>query len=144
LARQPPTRLGDVCGADGQFCLARASEVWRRVQDAAEGAYDRSAACRFTSFVGYEFSATQAVSTLHRNVIFRSDRVPFPISFFEQPSPEGLWGALRTECVESGSGCDVLAIPHNSNESNGRMFTAAPDLEPAAAAFRASIEPLVE
>src|SRR6185295_2164178 len=40
--------------------------------------------------------------------------------------------------------CDVLAIPHNSNESNGRMFAAAPDLEPAAAAFRASIEPLVE
>ncbi len=143
-------RLDDICGADGQSCLTLASQVWQRVQDAAEQAYDRSAECTFTSFVAYEYSATEQVSTLHRNVVFRNERVPFPISFFEQPTREGLWAALRAGCIDAGTGCDVLAIPHNSNESNGRMFlTEYPgattiDDERAQAAFRGSIEPLIE
>ena len=45
-------------------------------QEAAEAAYDRSAACRFTTFVGYEWSLTPGSVNLHRNVIFRNAVVP--------------------------------------------------------------------
>ena len=52
--------------------------------------------------------------------------------------------------MDSGSGCDVLAIPHNSNISNGRMFnvdypeTGTIEEQMERAALRARIEPLVE
>jgi hypothetical protein len=62
---------------------------------------------------------------LHRNVIFRNTTAQaYPTTYIETPTPEGLWRALETECLAAGNGCDVLAIPHNSNVSNGRMFTA--------------------
>ena len=67
-----------------------------------------------------------------------------PTSYYEEPLVEGLFGALETGCLDQPGNCDFVSIPHNSNESNGRMFTAPPDLTAAAAAFRASIEPLVE
>ena len=145
-----PRRFADVCGADGSVCRDLAGDVWQRVEAAAEGAYDRSAACRFTSFVAYEYSPSPGGSTLHRNVIFRNDHVPFPTSFFEQPTPQGLWAQLRATCLDAGTGCDVLAIPHNSNESNGKMFaieypgaTTVED-QSSQAAFRVRMEPLVE
>jgi hypothetical protein len=142
-----PRRVPDVCGSDSQICLSAAAPVWTRIQEAAAAAYDR---CQFTSFVAYEYSRSLAGSTMHRNVIFRNDRVPFPISAFEQPTPLGLWGELQHTCRDAGIGCDVLAIPHNSNESNGRAFlieypgAMGMDDERAQAELRASIEPLVE
>jgi len=145
-----PRRPLDVCGADGTGCRQPAGDVWQRIQDAAEGAYDRTSRCGFTSFVAYEYSAGTNVSTLHRNVIFRDHRVPFPTSFFEQPTPPGLWRELKATCLDAGIGCDVLAIPHNSNESNGRMFfveypgASTLDEQRAQAALRASLEPVVE
>lgn len=150
LALDPPARAGGICGAGGATCLGVASAVWDRVRQAAADAYDRTAACRFTSFVGYEYTASQQVSTLHRNVVFRSDRVPFPTTVFEQPTGPGLWTELRATCAAPGIGCDVLVIPHNANESNGKMFraeypgTATLDDERAQARLRGSIEPLVE
>jgi hypothetical protein len=145
-----PQRFADVCGADGSLCRDLAGDVWQRIQAAADAAYDRSARCAFTSFVAYEYSASPGVSTLHRNVIFRNDHVPFPTSVFEQATPQGLWTQLKATCLDAGSGCDVLAIPHNSNESNGHMFAveypgaATIDDERAQAAFRVQMEPLVE
>ncbi len=63
-----------ICGEDDQHCLATASVVWRDIQAAAEEAYDRSAACSFSSFVGYEWTASAgAGANLHRNVVFRND-----------------------------------------------------------------------
>jgi hypothetical protein len=150
LALSPPVRSADVCGAGNAYCLTEATEVWSRVQQAAADAYDRTAACGFTSFVGYEYTASQAVSTLHRNVIFRSDHVPFPTTVFEEPTRQGLWTELRATCLDAGIGCDVLVIPHNPNESNGKMFQVeypgAVTLEDqrAQARFRSSIEPLLE
>ncbi len=150
LTPQAPARFADVCGADGHSCLDVAGPVWQRVIDAAEAAYDRTPACRFTSFVAYEYSGSPKVSTMHRNVIFRNDHVPFPTTFFEQPTPQGLWNELHTTCLDAGNGCDVLAIPHNSNESNGNMFAVeypgagSPADERTQAAFRGAIEPLVE
>jgi len=142
-----PTRIADVCGADGKICLDAAGEVWQRIRSAAEDAYDR---CQFTAFVAYEYSRALSGSTMHRNVIFRSAQASFPISTFEQPTPLGLWRALKASCTDAGIGCDVLAIPHNSNESNGRMFAVSypgaqgMEDEQAQALLRANMEPLVE
>jgi len=150
LTGPQPHRFVDVCGADGTGCRELAGDVWQHIQAAAEGAYDRSADCRFTSFVAYEYSASPGASTMHRNVIFRNDHVPFPTSLYEQPTPQGLWTQLKATCLDAGNGCDVLAIPHNSNESNGNMFAveypgaATVDEQRTQAAFRVRMEPLVE
>jgi hypothetical protein len=138
-----PTRNTQVCGPDGTGCIPDAMAVWRRIQLAADAAYDRTSACSFTSFVAYEYTAATGVSTLHRNVIFRNERVPFPTTYFEQPTPQGLWAELKNTCLDAGTGCDALVIPHNPNESNGKMFQL-PAESAAEAAVRASMEPLLE
>jgi hypothetical protein len=142
-----PARFRDVCGDDYSICLNAAGDVWEHIQAAAAAAYQH---CTFTSFVAWEYSRSPGGSTLHRNVIFRNDRVPFPISAFEEPTPQGLWRDLKATCLDAGTGCDVLAIPHNSNESNGHMFfveypgAQTIDEQRAQAAFRNAMEPLVE
>lgn len=141
-------RFDDLCGPGALDCPARAAAVWGRVQEAAEAAYDRSAACTFTSFVAYEWSGQRNLSNLHRNVIFRSSRVPSaPISHFEAPTAFELWQRLQSECKDGLAGCDVLAIPHNSNWSNGNLFVpeAPAGADPAELArVRAELEPLLE
>lgn len=141
----------DLCGENGEDCTEKALGVWQRTQEAAEGAYDRSGSCEFTSFVGYEYSAATNVSNLHRNVIFRNADVPdLPTSYYEQPRREGLWKALDENCVAAEGNCDVLIIPHNSNLSNGNLF--APEYprsyneaeQKQALELRARMEPLVE
>ncbi len=148
LSAADPQRFKDICGDDGEDCLATARDVWSRVQEAAETAYDRSAECRFTSFVAYEWSGATALSNLHRNVIFRSSQVPaLPVSNFEEDTAEGLWDRLWRECVKDVNGCDVLAIPHNSNWSNGRLFNPEYVDDAAGRAraqLQARLEPLVE
>jgi hypothetical protein len=142
-----PKRVSDICGADGSVCVAALMPVWERMQQAAATANDP---CHFTAFVAYEYSRSPNGSTRHRNVIFRNEHVPVPISAFEEPTPQGLWQELKHMCIDAGTGCDVLAIPHNSNESNGRMFqieypgAQTIDDRRAQAEFRAAMEPLVE
>ncbi|MBK7730838.1 MAG: DUF3604 domain-containing protein [Gammaproteobacteria bacterium] len=82
---------------------------------------------RFTAIIGYEWSATVAGDNLHRNVLFRGDAASvadhIPFSSQESTDPEQLWAALAR--YEAQSGGRVLAIPHNGNLSNGRMFAPA-------------------
>ena len=148
LANPNPSRIEEICGAGGINCLEESGDVWRHIQASAEDAYDRTATCSFTSFVAYEWSGATNVTNFHRNVIFRNHVVPaLPISYFEEPSPEGLWQALRADCLEKEGGCDVLAIPHNSNYSNGNLFFPTYPIgeeEAEWAAFRAQMEPVVE
>ncbi len=139
------------CGPAGAHCLAAARGPWQEVREAAEEAYDRSERCRFTSFVGYEWTANVSsdAGNLHRNVIFRSARVPdLPVSFVEARTPEALWREVGARCAAAGPDCQFLAIPHNSNLSGGRMFEAASaDGSPLSredALRRARAEPLVE
>jgi Protein of unknown function (DUF3604) len=137
------------CAPDGSNCLARAALVWQDTQDAAEEFYDRSSACTFTSFIGYEWSATPGGLNLHRNVIFRNDKVPaLPTSYMEEQTAQGLWARLQSDCLDAGTGCDVLAIPHNPNASGGQMFLPqnadGSPLTAADAAYRSAMEPLVE
>ena len=126
-------------------CDAGAAQFWTNIQQAAEEHYDRSKRCSFTTFVGYEYTDAPDAKNLHRNVIFRNERVTeLPISTYETGSrnfPE-LWRRLRVECIEGGKGCDVLAIPHNPNLSGGLMFPdPASELE---ASERLFFEPLIE
>jgi hypothetical protein len=116
-----------LCGDDlGGDCIEAGMDVWVQVQEAAEAAYDRTDSCEFTSFVGYEWSAGPGTRNLHRNVMFRNDIVPdLPISYFDEPYVEDLWAGLRDGCIDADTGCDVLAIPHNSNLSQGTFFENA-------------------
>lgn len=150
IGTSPPIRA-DICGDGAAVCTAAAAPLWQMIQDAAEGAYDRTSACAFTTFVAYEYSYAPYGTNLHRNVIFRNAVVPpSPIGFYEAKRPDELWKQLRGACQFDQNGCDVLAIPHNSNLSNGQMFEVeyvgakSVDEEREAARLRAEIEPLVE
>ncbi|MFT6396170.1 MAG: hypothetical protein ACJAYU_000913 [Bradymonadia bacterium] len=148
-ALQNNVRWPAACGDEGQDCDDAAGTAWQIIRDAAEEADDSTDACEFTAFVGYEWSGGPAAENLHRNVIFRGTEVPDrAISYFDEPYPEGLWASLRAECIDADTGCDVLAIPHNSNLSNGRMFNPLDaDRNPMtaeAAALRIELEPLIE
>lgn len=138
-----------VCGFDGSECDEATVALWNEVQEAAEAAYDRSETCRFTSFVGYEWSGSPGTENLHRNVIFRNHVVPRrPTGYFDEPTPEGLWARLRENCTDARGACDVLTIPHNSNLANGIMFVEqTSDMAPFDAAYaaeREAMEPLME
>lgn len=147
-----PQRLVSLCGADGNGCMALAKQRWDDIIKGADKAYDRTSGCRFVSFVGYEYTTTPGVSNVHRNVIFRNNKVPeLPVSFFEQPTPYGLWRALKESCIDGIKGCDVMSIGHNSNLSNGKMFALrysdrTQDIEQQKkdAVLRARMEPLLE
>ena len=139
----PNTPRFSWCSDPGSDCLTEASLIWQDTQDAAEQHYDRSATCSFTSFVGYEWTANTSFNNLHRNVIFRNENVPaLPTSYFEAGHADDLWTALDTQCIQGLPGCDVLAIPHNSNISGGQMWIDP--LSAGTAALNARMEPLVE
>jgi len=150
LAVDKQTRFEDICPPDGSGCEELLFATWNRLQGAAQTAYDKSENCAFTSFVAYEYSSAPGLSTMHRNVIFRNDRVPVPITHYEESTPRGLWEALDASCRNARTGCDVLAIPHNSNESNGKMFRVEypPEADEGEqkrlAKLRQSYEPVVE
>ncbi len=146
-----PSREAEVCGEDGKRCDRAMLDAWQEIIEAAERWNDRSAACERTTFIGWEFSDHRLGSNLHRNVIFKSNLVPTrPISYVEANREWTLWSLLEEICLEGDPDCDVLAIPHNSNISNGRMFavdyaeTNGRAAETARAKLRAKMEPVVE
>jgi hypothetical protein len=141
----PPPSL-PFCDTPGIDCDAAAVSVWREMQAAAEEAYDRSSACRFTSFIGYEHTPSRGGRHLHRNVIFRNAHVPAQVySQLETAAggvPQGLWSAIEDHCLNAGTGCEAVIIPHNSNLSDGLQFFDPADA--AEAQRRQDREPLVE
>lgn len=104
---------------DGDMVNQIAKDAWADIIAAAQTHNDPG---KFTTFVAYEFtSSTDDRGNLHRNVIFQgADKLPaMPFSRFHSQNPEGLWDwmdGLRN------NGIETLAIPHNSNGSNGQMF----------------------
>ena len=145
------TREADLCGPDGSVCLEASLSAWDEIIAAAEAWNDPGETCERTTFIAFEYSSLRMGSNLHRNVIFRNSVVPRrPISYLEVQREWDLWRLLRDACTDSGTGCDALAIPHNSNIANGRMFaidypgTAGIEEERARARLRARMEPVVE
>lgn len=146
LAAIAPARPG-FCATDD--CAGQSLSVWQRSQEAAEQYYDRTSACEFTTFVGYEWSGAPLGNNWHRNVIFKNRQAPqVPPTYIEAPWPEELWRQLDSSCTGAGTGCEVLTIPHNSNISAGTMFVplseSASPLTAEQSATRARMEPLVE
>ncbi len=99
-------------------------KAWREIIAAADEANEPH---RFTAFIGYEWSSNTAGNNLHRNVIFRDDASKARlIEPFTSLKPEGsddprdLWKWMAA--YEERTGGSVLAIAHNGNLSNGRMF----------------------
>jgi hypothetical protein len=109
---------------------------------------------RFTAFIGYEWTSTTNGNNLHRNVIFRDNgdkaRQVEPMVTIKpvgSDNPRDLWKWM--EAYESKTGGRVLAIPHNGNLSNGRMFPlidsfSGKPVDKEYAAARARWERLVE
>jgi hypothetical protein len=104
---------------------------------------------RFTAIIGFEWTAIGG-NNLHRNVLFRGDSSvanrTLPYSQFDSQNPEDLWRYLAE--LEKQTGSEMLAISHNGNLSNGRMFTVSTfDGKPLTrelALLRARFEPLIE
>ncbi|MDX1733553.1 MAG: DUF3604 domain-containing protein [Halioglobus sp.] len=130
---------------DGKLVEAISKSAWK---DSVRAANDAYVPGEFTTFAAFEYtSSTDDRGNLHRNVIFRdTDRLPaVPFSRFNSQNPEGLWqwmDGLRAQGIES------LAIPHNSNGSNGQMFKlvdwAGDPLDDDYSELRLRNEPLVE
>lgn len=142
-----PYRIKEICGEDGQACVSASRSLWKETQAMAEAAYDRSESCAFTSFIGYEYTGTPNANNLHRNVIFRNNKVPeYPTSFIDAPTGAALRQRLRKDCLDGVEGCDVVSIPHNSNLSGGVMFPpfAAEDVDTDAAVGEARLRNIVE
>ncbi|MGI9241957.1 MAG: DUF3604 domain-containing protein [Verrucomicrobiales bacterium] len=105
---------------------------------------------KFTALIGYEYT-TMGGNNLHRNVIFRGDasaaNQTVPFSQFDSQNPEDLWRHL--DAFQSDTGAEVLAIAHNGNLSNGRMFSVnlfdgKTPYSKEMAELRASLEPIYE
>jgi hypothetical protein len=98
--------------------------TWQEIIAAAEESNDPG---RFTAFIGYEWTSNTGGNNLHRNVIFRDGvaRASLVEPFTVLPplgsdNPRDLWNWMAA--YEEKTGGDVLAIAHNGNLSNGRMF----------------------
>lgn len=106
---------------------------------------------RFTAMIGYEWTPNPGGGdNLHRNVILRdgADKAVqlLPLTTFQTMDPEKLWEWMAV--YEAKTGGRALAIPHNGNLSNGRMFeettfTGGP-MTKAYAESRQKWEPLME
>jgi Protein of unknown function (DUF3604) len=98
--------------------------AWQETIKAAE-AYNEPG--RFTAFIGYEWTSNTGGNNLHRNVIFRGNgnQAALVEPFTTLPplgsdNPVDLWKWMAA--AEQKTGSELLAIAHNGNLSNGRMF----------------------
>ena len=142
-----PDTIGGIMdgSVDREIVLDVTRSAWTDTIKAAQKHNDPG---RFTTFIAYEYtSASNDRGNLHRNVIFKDqDKVPaVPFSRYHSRNPEGLWDwmdDLRKQGIES------MAIPHNSNGSNGQMFKltdwAGNPMDDQYAQQRIRNEPIVE
>jgi hypothetical protein len=98
--------------------------AWAETIKAAEEVNDPG---RFTAFIGFEWTSNTGGNNLHRNVIFRDNASkaslvePYTtIKPLGSDNPRDLWKWMQT--YEDKTNGRVLAIAHNGNLSNGRMF----------------------
>ena len=136
--------------SENKLDIKYADSVSRRAWlDTVEAAQRHNDPGNFTTFIAYEYTAsTPNMGNLHRNVIFKgnTNRIPsIPYSRANSNDPEGLWkwmDRIREDGIES------MAIPHNSNGSDGFMFALKDSFgnpfTPEYADLRMRNEPIVE
>jgi hypothetical protein len=97
------------------------TSIWSSVAENADRYYDPGV---FTTFTSFEWSPHVAGDNMHRVVIFRdgAERTNqvLPYSAHNSVDPEDLWAYLAA--YEKKTGGRALAIAHNGNLSNGKMF----------------------
>ena len=104
----------------------------------------------FTALIGWEWTASPGAANLHRVVMTDTDArkaIDFlPFSALDSQKPEDLWAFL--ERTSDRLDIRFVAIPHNSNLSQGRMFSledsAGNPLSADYAQTRMRWEPVVE
>lgn len=132
--------------------------IWQRETRIAD---KYNAPGKFTAFSGYEWTSLDyepaasnsklaTFANLHRVVIFKdgsditSQTIPFTAN--DSKDPERLWEYF--EEYEKTTGGEVLAIPHNSNLSYGKMFSlktyGGQSIDQNYAKTRSRWEPLLE
>ena len=90
---------------------------WQKFIAMADKHYDPG---KFTTLYGFEWTSIPNGQNMHRNVFFKDKAAAVTFSSFDSINPEDLWTYLE---VQRNSGIDTFAIPHNSNVSNGWMFS---------------------
>ncbi|MDG0980157.1 MAG: DUF3604 domain-containing protein [Halieaceae bacterium] len=122
---------------------------WRKTADTADQYYRPG---EFTTFAAYEFTAMRVVdvdlggaANLHRNVVFENTSPDDIFTTLMSGDPAELWDWMEQQRAQ---GNDSLAIPHNSNASNGLMFSATDEngepLSKELMAQRVRNEPIME
>jgi hypothetical protein len=121
--------------------------AWQNVIDTAE-AYNEPGV--FTAFIGWEWTSFPEASNLHR-VVFTPQGGDMaakylPYSALDSSDPADLWNWL--EQTSEKHGAQLIAIPHNANVSNGKMFSRkdfkGEPIDAGYAVRRARWEPLYE
>jgi hypothetical protein len=122
-----------------------AGSVWKENVKMADAANEPGT---FTAFCSYEWTSMPNAMNMHRNVFFKDcSKVPAqPFSALDSKNPPDLWNWMD---AQRKAGNELLAISHNPNLSDGRMFPTEVDitgrpLDAAYAASRVRNEPLVE
>lgn len=139
ITLEEPT-IPPLCKTNAELCAETSLNQWQRIQAQAHAAYD---ACRFTAFVGFEWSATPAGRHMHRNVIFAGEHVTErAIDYIHYPTLDAFWEQLDRQCRPE-DGCDAITIPHNNNLSGGLGFDVETESE-RTLERRARFERLVE
>jgi hypothetical protein len=117
-------KISKALEAEMQPSSASYRATWKQIIAAAEEANDPH---RFTAFIGFEWTSNTGGNNLHRNVIFRdnAEKAGRVVPYITQKplgsdNPRDLWKWMAA--YEEKTGGNVLAIAHNGNLSNGRMF----------------------
>ena len=163
---------GDTARGSTIYDMGVHRTAWKDVIQSAQRHNDPG---NFTTFVAYEFTAstTRSANTqgssalgclftgngcgfdgtppfenanLHRNVIYKGNKFTVePFTRLKSVNPENLWSWMDDL---RDRGVDTLAIPHNSNGSNGQMFEMENweglPISTQYAEFRMRNEPIVE
>jgi hypothetical protein len=122
-----------------------AHAVWDKTVGFAEAANEPG---KFTAFCSYEWTSMPSNMNLHRNIFFKDCKriPPAPFSALDSDNPSELWKWMDGQ---RKAGNELLAISHNANLSDGRMYPTEVDLigrpiDRAYAEDRMRNEPLIE
>ena len=121
--------------------------AWERQMRYADAANEPG---KFSAFIGWEWTSFPNAANLHRVIFTPQDATVagkyLPFTALDSSDPKDLWAWMQKTTEETGA--VLTAIPHNSNVSDGRMFSREDfDGRPITAQYaatRARWEPVYE